>query len=446
MKLGLVGKNINYSYSKIMHETMGNQCGIDIKYDIIDVPDLSDIHKIFNEYNGINVTIPYKEEIIKYLDFVDPLAEKIGAVNTIVMKNNKTYGYNTDYEGFSSAVGIKYPINVQKALIIGAGGAAKAVINEFATKGIETYITNRSKEKATQLSSNFISKEKAENRLREFDIIVNATPIGQDGEEMPLSLDNLNEKSLVVDLIYNPYKTLWLEKAESLGASTLNGLPMLAYQGVIAFKHFTDAKFDNKDALKILENAIQRKDIEDKVKERLSEMRFKHSVSVANTAVEIAKKYGLDEDVLYISGILHDYAKEISEEEILEHLSGYMPLENINKSALHSYHGYVGAIMAIKDFELTDRRIINAIKYHVFGSAKMDEYAKVIYCADYIEPGRSNDNYGIEEARMYAYSDLDEACLHILHSKNKYVLEKGNRINKDSLEFEKKLKELKWKK
>lgn len=143
MKLGLIGKNIGYSYSKYMHEEMARVSGINLKYNLIDIPDLSKINEIIENYDGLNVTIPYKQEVMKYVDEIDHLAKKIGSVNTIVKRNGKTYGYNTDYEGFLYSINSILDDNMKKALIIGAGGAAKAVYCCLKDKGIETFITNR---------------------------------------------------------------------------------------------------------------------------------------------------------------------------------------------------------------------------------------------------------------------------------------------------------------
>jgi shikimate dehydrogenase len=201
---------------------------------------------------GINVTIPHKVSIIPYLDEVDPLAEEIGAVNTVVNVEGRLTGYNTDGEGYVHGllpVLMKDLANM-RTLIIGAGGAARGVSLTLAKYGAgELCITNRTESKASQLAADCCRFTKAttlplehvEAELTGFDLIINTTSIGMapDTNSMPLSLEELRQDVIVSDLIYTPIKTRWLQVAEDKGAIIQNGLDMFVNQGALAFEKWT---------------------------------------------------------------------------------------------------------------------------------------------------------------------------------------------------------------
>ena len=199
-----------------------------------------DIEFLVNEikekkYELISVTMPYKQTVMKHLDEIDIVAEKIGAVNTIINKNGKLSGYNTDVCGVEYALrGVE--IKNKTVLLIGAGGVAQPVayyINEF---GGNLLIYNRNKERAEDLKKDFGGEVVEIEKLidKDIDIIVNTTPIGMypDIDNLPVNPSILSSKQVVFDVIYNPLKTKLLTEAEKLGAKTISGLDMFIAQGI----------------------------------------------------------------------------------------------------------------------------------------------------------------------------------------------------------------------
>ena len=225
MKFGLIGRNISYSFSKKYFEQKFHQLSLlDYSYDLFDIQQIEEIEKIFSIDNlrGLNVTIPYKEQVIPFLDELSDEAEKIGAVNCILIKNGKKTGYNTDVFGFEKSL-LTYPkILSEKALILGNGGAAKAVKYIFDKYNIDYQIVSRK----TELNFKNLSEE----IVKEHKIIVQCTPVGTfpDVEQsLPFPFSGIFSQHVVIDLIYNPPQTQFLRKAHEMGAETMNGLLML---------------------------------------------------------------------------------------------------------------------------------------------------------------------------------------------------------------------------
>jgi len=206
------------------------------------------------EFTGVNVTIPHKVEIMSYLDEIDLSAQLVGAVNTVAIKDGKSIGYNTDAQGFVQSIlsnGIK--ITEQTAVILGAGGAARAVACGLLQHGIKKIIIGaRNLKKAQQFVKLFSTNVDIQaydwedsgfqNLLQECDILINCTPAGMsvhDTEVLPIPWETLNPEAAVCDLIYNPSKTQLLLSAEEHGHIAINGLGMLIEQGALAFELWT---------------------------------------------------------------------------------------------------------------------------------------------------------------------------------------------------------------
>ena len=200
---------------------------------------------------GINVTIPHKQFVMQYMDKIDEAAETIGAVNTVANEAGVITGYNTDYLGFLASLK-KEKVNLKnkKVVMIGAGGAAHAIgyaINTFKPK--EFYIYNIdlpmieglvTQLKLENVVTGDISKtEEKDKIMAEADFIVNCTSVGMHGDKSPYNIDKLKKGAVVFDLIYNPAKTPFLKNAAKLGAKTINGLDMLIFQGIEAFRLWT---------------------------------------------------------------------------------------------------------------------------------------------------------------------------------------------------------------
>lgn len=227
---GLVGKTLKHSFSeKYFSQKFRDQGIIDARYSNFELKDISEISTLLTDTNirGLNVTIPYKEAIIPYLDELDETATAIAAVNTVVVNKGKTKGYNTDLIGFGNAlkklIGRK---KVEKALILGSGGASKAVQYVLTQKKIEFSIVSRSSDSLTYED---LDKEIMRSRR----LIINCTPLGTypDIDAAPaIPYEHLTSKHLLFDLVYNPEKTLFLARGESVGASIINGYEMLVGQ------------------------------------------------------------------------------------------------------------------------------------------------------------------------------------------------------------------------
>lgn len=200
---------------------------------------------------GFNVTIPHKSKIIHFLDEVDELASRIGAVNTVVNQGGRLIGYNTDGPGFLKGLSAYVPqVEGQRVLMIGAGGAARAIYFTLAKENaLLVDIANRTLQTASSLieecpysiSSRALTLEEASSHVGEYDLIVQTTMIGMSPKimEQPLSMENLNQQSMVCDIIYNPLETKILQEAKERGARVQNGIDMFVFQGALAFEKWT---------------------------------------------------------------------------------------------------------------------------------------------------------------------------------------------------------------
>ena len=236
-KYGLIGKNINYSFSKkyfndkFLKENITN-CSYE-NYDLQSIKDFKNIIKD-DAIKGLNVTIPYKEEIIELVNKIDPIAKKIGAINTIKIHDKDIIeGYNTDYIGF--VMSLKNIIsNQKKALVLGTGGASKAIIFGLNSIGVESTIVSRDKREGV-ISYSELSKKVIEENT----IIINCTPLGTfpEVQECPkIPFEFLSSNHICYDLIYNPEKTKFLLESEKMGATIINGKKMLENQANESWK------------------------------------------------------------------------------------------------------------------------------------------------------------------------------------------------------------------
>ena len=238
-KFGLIGKNISYSFSK-KHFTeifaLGNLDGY--VYENFDLQSIEDFPKLIAEnpeLKGLNVTIPYKEEIIPYLNKLSKKAAQIGAVNVIrFTKKGTLKGYNSDYYGFKKSLQPLLQSHHKKALILGTGGAAKAVAFALNELGILYTFVSR-EEKGGMIDYDRINATTFDN----YHIIINCTPLGTSPniKDFPLlPYQFFTEKHIAFDLIYNPEETQFLKKAKKKGAITKNGYEMLVFQAEKAWK------------------------------------------------------------------------------------------------------------------------------------------------------------------------------------------------------------------
>ncbi|HHW31764.1 MAG TPA: shikimate dehydrogenase [Clostridiaceae bacterium] len=262
--IGIIGNPIEHSISPQLHNTLSRQLGLNIIYVPFKVEgsDLGCAVKGLKCLNvlGFNVTIPYKESIISYLDEITEEAELMGSVNTVKNIEGKLFGFNTDARGFvqSFTKEAKATFKDKTVAIIGAGGTARALAVKIALEeSRKIYIINRTLQKAEEIASrindkignvalavNLDSKEST-LALSEADILVNTTPLGMypDTERTPLNKDfRFSKNQIVFDVIYNPRKTLFLARAEECGCTIVNGFGMLISQGIQAYEIWTDTK------------------------------------------------------------------------------------------------------------------------------------------------------------------------------------------------------------
>jgi len=251
---GLVGFPIKHSLSPCMHNAAFAKLKIKAKYKLFELKSdqLTSFLKDLKKKNicGFNVTYPYKEEILRFLDSKSSGVKEIGAANTVVVeRGGKLKGFNTDSLGFSEHLK-ELKVKPKKVAIIGAGGAAKAVCFALGNRAEEICIYDIDAFKSLNLVSQFKdvfekTQFRAVARIEEFnlkdkDLLINASPIGMHANDSCLVEDSMLHKNLFVyDLTYNPAQTKLLKKAKEVGAVFSNGLGMLLYQGVFAFKYFT---------------------------------------------------------------------------------------------------------------------------------------------------------------------------------------------------------------
>ena len=263
---GLIGCPVSHSMSPEMHNDAFQNHRVKASYHAFHV----ETHHLEKAVIGLkalgvagfNVTIPHKIAVIDYLDKIEPVAAKIGAVNTVVNNNGSLLGYNTDGLGFVRSLKQLQPTSLhdKKILLIGAGGAARGIYFTLAAEGVKHIdICNRTVEKAAFLINdctyNVVSEsltlDEAEKQLQQYDIVINTTSIGMHPniDQQPISLKNLKAHTIVSDIIYNPLETQWLKQASAKGALTQNGVGMFIYQGALAFEKWTGI-FPNIDRMR----------------------------------------------------------------------------------------------------------------------------------------------------------------------------------------------------
>ena len=234
---GLIGKNIDYSFSKNFFSKKFKNENINCKYLNFDIQNISDFKSVISDKNisGLNVTIPYKEDVIKYIDEISNDAKSIGAVNTIKISNNKLTGHNTDHIGFTKSIDkIDEFKNIESALILGSGGASKAI--QFALDNMKIKYTIVSRSNSIKcINYNQVSEKIIKNHK----LIVNCTPLGTfpEIEKCPeIDYRFLSPFNILYDLVYNPKQSNFLRKGVNAGCKIKNGLEMLEIQAIESWK------------------------------------------------------------------------------------------------------------------------------------------------------------------------------------------------------------------
>jgi shikimate dehydrogenase len=258
---GIIGDPIEHSMSPAMHNAAFDKLGLNYLYVPFRVKkeELGKAIAGMRALNirGLNVTLPHKVAVIPLLDELDPLAQRIGAVNTIVNDDGALTGYNTDATGFlQTLLEGRIEPNGKNVVILGAGGASRAISLVLAERGSNLIILNRTLDKAKEyaywisqvchreVKALKLDRQNLAKVLAKADILVNATSIGMspNSNETPVSPDLLKPSLTVFDIVYNPIKTSLLREAEAAGAETISGVDMLVWQGALAFELWTGAK------------------------------------------------------------------------------------------------------------------------------------------------------------------------------------------------------------
>lgn len=253
MKLGLIGKSLQHSFSPAYFTEKFSRTGLeDYTYKAFELAELTQasLHELIlrEKLNGFNVTIPFKEAILPFLKELSDDAKAIGAVNTIAVQwlTNNTYtlsGYNTDWSGFLKAIRPFLTVNHQQALILGTGGAAKAIAYALKSLGIDYFYASRSKSSSSP--SVLLYSELNKYAIAQFKLIINTTPLGtfpKSNEFPDLPYEFIRKDHLLCDLVYNPAETAFMIKGKNYSATVMNGLSMLQFQADEAWEIWNNKK------------------------------------------------------------------------------------------------------------------------------------------------------------------------------------------------------------
>ena len=253
-KYGCIGKKLTHSFSKEIHEKLA-----DYEYGLIELSE-EEIKPFFEkkEFNAINVTIPYKQTVIPYLDSISDIAKRIGAVNTVVNKGGKLYGYNTDYYGMKALIErVGLDLKEKKVLVLGTGGTSKtarAVATDLGAREILTVSRRK--------SDDSITYDEAVKLHADAEIIINTTPSGMfpDCDSKPIDITPFKKLSGVIDAVYNPLCTNLVLDAKARGIKAEGGLYMLVMQAVVAVEKFLDTEISRDTADKVFASVLAAKE------------------------------------------------------------------------------------------------------------------------------------------------------------------------------------------
>jgi len=262
---GIIGHPLSQTMSPLLHNWGYERLGVDAAFMAFPTPPerLGDFVQAVRTLpiSGLSVTIPHKEKVMELLDGLSPLAERTGAVNTLVWEDGKLMGHNTDVLGFLEPLKAM-PEPPKSALVLGAGGAAKAALAGLAELGVQDVaVSNRDGSRAGKLAERFGVKAVDWERRDTVDaeLVVNSTPLGMSGKaegQSPLPEGYWNKDRMAFDLVYNPLWTRFLLDAKQAGARTIDGLAMFAGQGYAQFKLFTGLELPMDEARKVLAEAL----------------------------------------------------------------------------------------------------------------------------------------------------------------------------------------------
>ena len=249
----IIGDPVSHSLSPAMHNAGYEALGIDNQFVFlgakVNIKDIGVAVECMRKMgiHGLTCTIPHKVAVMKFLDKIDATAKKIGAVNTVLNQNRKLIGFNTDWQGIVIPLERITKLSGKKALVLGAGGAARAVIFGLLNRKAKVCIFNRTKEKAVKLAQEFdcqVTDLSTESEIKDFDIIINTTSVGMKPLEnkTPISTKFISARQIVFDIVYAPFDTKLLKEAKKRGARIIHGIEMLLHQGTAQFEIYTRHK------------------------------------------------------------------------------------------------------------------------------------------------------------------------------------------------------------
>jgi shikimate dehydrogenase len=245
---GLIGNPVAHSLSPVMHNQALASIGYNAVYLAFRVTDPGSAVKGIKALNlqGVSVTIPHKVAVMEYLDEVDETAARIGAVNTIVNKQGRLIGYNTDCPGALEALRTRTTIEGKSVALIGAGGAARAIGFGLVAAGGRVTVLNRSRTNGERLAGDLKAEFSPINDWQQgrYEILINTTPVGMhpDTDATPIPNCDLSKEMIVMDIVYNPLETQFLKNAVASGCQTINGVDMLVFQGAQQLELWTGQK------------------------------------------------------------------------------------------------------------------------------------------------------------------------------------------------------------
>lgn len=344
MKYGLIGEKLGHSFSKIIHEQLANDT-----YDLMPLsPDALEGFLTQKNFHAINVTIPYKESVLPYLDNIHPKAKKIGAVNTIVNENNRLTGYNTDYDGFHYLLENNHiQPKMKKVLILGKGGAAKsasAVLGDLGASEIHQVYYKESPETITYAQAYTLHSDA--------EIIINTTPVGMYPKSTvsPIDLSHFPKLLAVVDVIYNPLRTKLVLEAQERGCIGVGGLEMLVAQAKSASEIFHNNTLDETLTKKIHDALFQ-----ERQNLVLIGMSGCGKTTMGKALAQALGKpfFDTDEEILKRIGMpIATYFAQFGE----------VAFRQVEKEVVQSFSGETGIILATGGGVVTDAQNIQALK------------------------------------------------------------------------------------
>ncbi len=344
MQFGLIGKSLSHSYSAEIHRRIA-----DYDYELLEIPekDLADFFKT-RDFQGINVTIPYKEAVIPFLDGISDNAQKIGAVNTVVNKNGKLFGYNTDFEGLKALFEYKsISAKGKKTAVLGTGGTSKTAFAVLNSLGADEIISVSRTPKPHAVTYDELYKKQ-----RDVQIIVNTTPLGMfpNTDSAPVCLDGFTSLCGVIDAVYNPLRTNLVLDAQKRNIPASGGLYMLSAQAVYACELFTGKKQD----------ADRIKDAYEYVKKQKENIVLIGMPSSGKTTIGKPLSSALGKDFFDSDGEI----LKIIKMPIREYFERYgeAKFRNIEKEVISSLSQKSGAVIATGGGAVLDSENVQALK------------------------------------------------------------------------------------